>query len=378
MGVVSAPTHGPEDLEAQAELPVGNALAHDHPRAVTIHLQVDPHLGGARADQFLSQRISRLSRTRAAAIVARGDVRRADGSRLRPASRVSAKETLLLYRIPPDEDPPDLQLHLLHEDDDLVAVDKPPTLAVHPSARYYAGTLTQLFLHRRYPISGAPDAVHIPHPVHRLDRETSGVLLCARTSSAERRWKSRFVHGRVLKTYLALCRGTPTFQTTTLNWSLGVLQGLPVRIKVGPTEDGQPAATEVEVLAQHAGLCLLRCRPLTGRTHQIRAHLCAAGLPVVGDKLYGPQGDLWFAQWAATGMTPELAAALEHPRHALHAAVLSAPDACFVAPWPQDLRTLAPALAHHADAALASVQAHPQGAQRVWLAQAPLSPAAQR
>jgi 23S rRNA pseudouridine1911/1915/1917 synthase len=362
-----------DDDEVEAEvLPSVTALG--HPRAVRVIVTVDPHLGGARADQFLSQRIRRLSRTRAAAIIERGDLQRPEGRSLRPSSRVVAGEELVLWRIPPDEEPPDLSLTLLFQDDHLAVFDKPPTLAIHPSARYYAGTFTQLFLRRGYPRSQAEDAVHIPHPVHRLDRETSGVLVCARATAAERTWKNAFLKGRVEKTYLALCEGTPTFTHAVLDAPLGILKGLRVRIKVGPTPDGQPARTDVDVLWSGGGKALVRCHPRTGRTHQIRAHLSAVGLPLMGDKLYGRQGDDWFVEYADHGMTPELAASLSHTRHALHAAILQGEKHRFVAPWPMDLRALSPEAAAAADAALAREERVPDVEPTHWLARAVLPP----
>ncbi len=348
----------PEALEEDAGAPAPDVdlqqPACGHPRAVSIEMVVDPHLGGARADQFLSQRIRRLSRTRAAEIVARGDVQRPSGRVLRPSTRVVAGETLVLFRVPPDDEPPTLTLHLVHQDEQLLVLDKPPNMAVHPSARYYASTLTQLLLRRGYPVSTAPDAVRVPHPVHRLDRETSGVLVCARTASTEKRWKDAFFKSRVKKTYLALCQGTPTFTHTVLDMPLGLQDGLPVRIKMGPHPQGQPAQTDVEVLWQGAGRCLVACRPLTGRTHQIRAHLSAVGLPILGDKLYGPQGDAWFARYADGGLTDELRGALAHERQALHAAVLEGEGLTLLSRWPDDLRGLHPEAAPAADVLLAS------------------------
>jgi 23S rRNA pseudouridine1911/1915/1917 synthase len=263
-------------------------------------------------------------------------------------------------------------LPVLHEDSDLVVFDKPPGTAVHPSARYYFSTLTQLLRRRGYPVSTAPDAVRVPRPAHRLDRETSGVLVCARTRSAERLWKQRFLTASVHKTYLALCEGTPTWDEKALkvlDAPLGFLSGLPVRIKVGAVPGGLPSRTDAAVLWHGDGRCLLCCHPRTGRTHQIRAHLAGAGLPVVGDKLYGPQGDAWFAKYAKDGPTAELMEVMAHERHALHAAVLEADRATFIAQWPADLRALSPAAALAADAYLAS--AGWRAPLRAWMARAP-------
>jgi 23S rRNA pseudouridine1911/1915/1917 synthase len=126
----------PEALEEDAGAPAPDVdlqqPACGHPRAVSIEMVVDPHLGGARADQFLSQRIRRLSRTRAAEIVTRGDVQRPGGRVLRPSTRVVAGETLVLFRVPPDDEPPTLTLHLVHQDEQLLVLDKPPNMPCIP------------------------------------------------------------------------------------------------------------------------------------------------------------------------------------------------------------------------------------------------------
>lgn len=326
--------------------------AHLTPGAVPIGMVVDPHLGGARADQFLCYRIKRLSRTRAARIISNGDLQRGGGVALRPSSRVVAGEQLTLWRVPPDQEPGEVRLGMLWLDHELVVFDKPPDMAVHPSARYYRTTLTQVLRRRGFPLSTAADAVRVPRPAHRLDRETSGVLVCCRTEESERWWKARFLRGEVHKTYLALCEGEPAWSSRTLDMPLGVLTGGSIRIKMGEVANGQPAQTDVEVVWRGSGRTLMCCKPRTGRTHQIRAHLSLAGFPVVGDKLYGRQGDGWFARYAETGMTPELAAELAHHRHALHAAALRAGSHHFVAPWPTDLRALCPEAADAADALL--------------------------
>jgi 23S rRNA pseudouridine1911/1915/1917 synthase len=279
---------------------------------------------------------------------------------------VVAGEPLTLWRVPPDQEPSNLTLSILWQDDHLVVFDKPPGIAVHPSARYYRSTLTQLLRRWHFPPSPAPDAVRLPRPAHRLDRETSGVLLCCRTTSSERTWKARFLSARVHKTYLALCQGVPPWSSTTITIPLAVRPHSVVRIKVGPTDHGLPATTHVRVAWSGKDRSLLVCHPQTGRTHQIRAHLSLAGFPVVGDKLYGPLGDDWFARYADHGLAHDAAAQLGHTRHALHAAVLAGEDHSFVAPWPADLAALSPEAAAAAQDLLQEHAATASLAPRSW------------
>ncbi|MFH1807911.1 MAG: RluA family pseudouridine synthase [Pseudomonadota bacterium] len=303
---------------------------------ICLSLHVDPQLDGQRADQFLATKIRRLSRSRASAIVKNGDLRR-DGRALRPASRVRGDEILSLWRTPPEEPAAPESFEVLHDDDHLLVIDKPAGLAVHPSARYFRTTLTQLL--RRQ--AGSADAV-VPRICHRLDRETSGVLLLARTLDVERRLKRAFAHGQVHKTYWALVEGSVSATPQRIDIPLGPLGGA-IRIRMGAVPDAPPARTEVRLLAALGDRSLVACYPRTGRTHQIRAHLSLIGHPIVGDKIYGGQGEDWFLRWAEGGEAAASVDELGWPRQCLHARALELdPDLgvapqFFVAPWPTDL-----------------------------------------
>jgi 23S rRNA pseudouridine1911/1915/1917 synthase len=305
------------------------------PRAVVVRFFIASELDGARADVALVWKVKRLSRTRAQDIIRRGDFRLASGELLKPSSRVFEATEVALWRIPPDEPDPGASVPaVIFEDDDLLVVDKPPDLAVHPSARYLHQTLTAWLRAR------AVDD-RIAHPCHRLDRETSGVLVCAKTQAAERTVKRAFMEGTVTKAYLAVVPGVVDADFVVKKpLALQGERGL-VRIRMVDDVLGQEAETAFSpvVVDKSVDRTLLACFPRTGRQHQIRAHLFTAGMPIIGDKLYA-MGDTWFDAYTRGDANLD---ELLHTRHALHAASLRLDDGrVFRAPLPHDLRMLLP------------------------------------
>ena len=325
---------------------------------IYIPLVVDTARDGFRLDRFLASRITRLSRTRVQQIVAAGRVRRADTGEvlLRPAQRLRAGEALVLERPAPSEPAVVLDYHVLHEDPDLLVLDKPAGLPVHPSARYHLHTLTALMRARL-------GAGHGWEMAHRLDRETSGVLVFGRHGGSARTLKRAFFARAVEKRYWALCVGCLEGHVR-IDMSLGPAKDSQVRIKIGPrglADGGVTAATEVTPLARGefrgAPITLVECRPETGRQHQIRVHLAEIGHPLLGDKLYGLDEARFLAvvdgERAGHGTPParalaELEAELGLARHALHAASLTLDHPAhggrvrFAAPWPADLAQIMP------------------------------------
>jgi len=270
---------------------------------------VPRELAGVRLDRFIQGRIPRLSRTRANAIV-RACAYHADGRRRRPSERVREGEIVLLVRPPFEEPAAPTSFGIVYDDEAMLVVDKPPGLPVHPSASYHRNTLTFL-LRERYP-------ERTPHLAHRLDRETSGVLVCARTLEDERALKRSFERREVEKVYLAIARGRMSTDEGHIDLPLGRPdEGLHLLMEV--RSDGAPSRTRYRVVARAAEHTLVALWPETGRQHQLRVHLAALGHPIVGDKLYGPEGPQPFLEHVETGMTPELEARLGHPRQALHA-----------------------------------------------------------
>lgn len=206
---------------------------------------------------------------------------------------------------------------VLYEDDEVLAVLKPPGLPVHPTATYHRNTLTSL-LARDYGEECTPQIAH------RLDRETSGIVVCGKTREAEVALKRRFETRNVDKEYIAITRGCIEADTGTIELPLGAAEQGP-HVLMAVREDGADASTRYEVLERREGerpMTRVRLFPKTGRQHQLRVHLAAIGHPIVGDKLYGPQGHEPFLELIDTGWSQELLRRLEHPRHALHAARL--------------------------------------------------------
>ncbi|MEM8610002.1 MAG: RluA family pseudouridine synthase [Myxococcota bacterium] len=276
---------------------------------------VAPEHAGQRLDRFVQSRIPRLSRTRAQEIV-RSCAYRADGTRRRASERVRAGETVILVRPAFEEPEVPLFFDVLYEDDAVMALDKPSGLPVHPSATYHKNTLTFLLRDR------FGDAA--PRIAHRLDRETSGLLLCARTAEAERQLKNAFENRRVSKRYLAVVEGVmPDDQGRIALPMDQAKEGLHILMEVTPDGEGYPSVTRYRVVARANGRTLVALAPESGRQHQLRVHLSALGFPIVGDKLYGPQGVEPFLEYIETGMTDALQAKLGHSRQALHAYALT-------------------------------------------------------
>jgi len=286
----------------------------------------------------VQSRIPRLSRTRAQEIV-RNCAYRTDGTRRRASERVRTGETVLLVRPQFEEPHVPLFFDVLYEDAAILAVDKPSGLPVHPSATYHRNTLTFLLGER---FGDDP-----PQIAHRLDRETSGLLLCGRTPDAERELKDAFEKRRVSKRYLAIVRGVISEDEGRIELPLDqAKEGLHILMEVTPAAEGYPSATRFRVLARSDHATLVALAPESGRQHQLRVHLSALGFPIMGDKLYGPEGVQPFLEYIDTGMTDELRRRLGHHRQALHAYELtfkhpSTGDVMTLhAPLPDDLMAL--------------------------------------
>jgi 23S rRNA pseudouridine1911/1915/1917 synthase len=310
-------------------------------QAVVTVLRVPPEAAGMRLDLFVQTQLKRTSRTRTQMIVRRSAFG-ADGLRLRVNDRVYAEQRVLLWREPWDETPVPTDLPVLYEDPHLFAIAKPAGVPVHPTARYHRNTVVKLLESTR-----AGESFTL---AHRLDRETSGVLLLAKTKEADRKIKRQLeARTGIEKRYLAITWGAPEPDRFRVDLPLEIDESsrFRVRMRVARPGQGLAASTEFRALgrAEHDGrtYALLHCDLESGRQHQIRVHLAAMGCPVVGDKLYGPDPDL-FGRGADGTLTDTDRALLELDRHALHAERLSfdhpitGDRVSIEAPLPSDLR----------------------------------------
>ncbi len=307
------------------------------PRMVERRFVVEESFAGHRLDHYLKRKIPRLSRTRLQEII-RTQLSGPEGRRLKASSAVRYGDELVIRRPARAEPSCPRDLAVLYRDEHLMVVDKPAGLPVHASAKFYFNTLTRV-LSEKFP--GEPLQI-----AHRLDRETSGIMIVAHGREAASRLKTAFARKQARKTYLAVVRGVPPWadgEVHEIDLPLALTDepgALDVRMVGRP--GAPPALTRVSVAQRAACHALVRCEPVTGRQHQIRAHLAAAGHPIVGDKIYGQDDDL-FREYCARGMTPELLARLELPRHALHAASIEIAHPAtgqpmrFESPLPADL-----------------------------------------
>jgi 23S rRNA pseudouridine1911/1915/1917 synthase len=303
---------------------------------IEIPFTVEPNYAGWRLDQYLCAKMRRLSRTRVQRIIRRGLV----GDRpLKPSTRVVPGLSFRLRRRVLDEPETPADVRELHLDDAILVVDKPAGLPVHPTARYHAGTLVSV-LRRRYGADFRAD------PAHRLDRETSGLIVCGRTLRSCQTLMRAFIQGAVHKEYLAIVEGWPPEELFEVDAPIAEGTALiRIAVRIDPVA-GKPARTRFRVIQrlERSGerFSLVRAFPETGRQHQIRIHLRQAGFPIVGDKMYGPD-EGYFDRFSRRCLEAEAWERLRLPRHALHAAHLRFPhperggDVSFDAPLPGDL-----------------------------------------
>lgn len=295
-----------------------------------------------RLDRYLSASLPDISRVRLQVVIRGGGVL-VNGAPARPSYSLRAGDEVEV-KIPEEAAPAvaraqDIPLDILHEDAGFLVLNKPAGLVVHPGAGNAEGTLVNALLFHCAGLS-VIGGVERPGIVHRLDKETSGCLVVAKTDIAHRAISAQFACRLVQKTYLALVEGVPRMPHGSIQASIG--RHAVHRQKMTVSERGREASTAYRVLASLLGKTLIDCRPRTGRTHQIRVHLKHLGHPIVGDPLYGRRGGHarhFLHAWKIAFHHPETNAPLE-----------------FCAPLPADF----PDWAVEASLAVKSVPAKPQ------------------
>lgn len=274
--------------------PLGHAFGEteDAPKAEGVQISVSPGWEGHRLDFLISQELG-LSRSYATKLIRMGRVMVSWSDRVKPALKVQTGGSVSVD-LPPPEDlelqPEDVPFQVVYEDQDIVVVNKPAGLVVHPAPGHWRGTLVHGLLYR-YPEMMELNGVRRPGIVHRLDGTTSGLMVVARNGLAMESLIRSFKGRVVEKVYIAAVSGSPCPKEGEIRFPIGRDPGN--RKRMAPVDWGRDAHTTYRTLWSQGGYSLLLCQIKTGRTHQIRVHMNAIGHPLVGDRLYGgacPQG----------------------------------------------------------------------------------------
>ncbi len=290
-----------------------------------------------RLDKFLVGCLPDFSRSRLQGLIDDGLVT-IDGVAARKAGQMVDAPASVQIRIPPplptSIEPQAIPLEIVYENDDLLVVNKPAGMVVHPAAGHASGTLVNAALAHDPDIEGIGGEQR-PGVVHRLDKDTSGLILLAKNDKTQRFLQDQFRLRKIRKTYIALVDGAPPTPTGRIEAAIGRDPRDRKRMAIVPPHKGREATSEYRTLESFPSYSLLEIHPITGRTHQIRLHLAYIGCPIVGDRIYGRR-------------SPSLA--LE--RHFLHAfrLVVQLPSErqarTFEAPLPPELENILAQIRH--------------------------------
>lgn len=266
-------------------------MSSDHRPPFEADLTVENYLHGVRIDSFLVRHFRNYTPYRMQRLVRAGQVR-IEGVPAESTSRVYRGQTVRVRLLePPDHLLPaePRELEILYEDQWLVVVNKPADLVVHPCGNFSTGSLANALQAHFDRQTQLPGLIR-PGIVHRLDRLTSGVMVCPKDHLAHRHLGISWEQGRVSKAYLALVYGEPEAETGEVATPIGQWPGGgTIRMSISTDAiDPRPSRTKYEVVERFPGFSLVRARPLTGRLHQIRVHLASIGHPLLADEFYGP------------------------------------------------------------------------------------------
>ena len=257
----------------------------------TILLTAATEDGNKRLDVFLSDKVSDLTRSAAQRLIEDGHVLLHEQP-VKKNHRVSGGETILVELPDPapiEAEPQEIPLDIVYEDGDVAVINKPRGMVVHPAPGNPDGTLVNAILaHCGDSLSGVGGAVR-PGIVHRIDKDTSGLLIVAKNDRAHLRLSAQLKDHTLARVYEAVVLGNLKEDRGTVNAPIG--RSPKNRKKMAVVADGRPAVTHYEVLARYPGFTHVRCRLETGRTHQIRVHMAYLGHPLAGDPLYGRKND---------------------------------------------------------------------------------------
>ena len=294
-----------------------------------------PDDAGLRLDVWLARCLPDLSRSRLQSLIKAGNVT-CGGSAVRPRAKVTARlevEIEIPAPVSVELARENIPLAILYEDADIIVIDKPAGLVVHPAAGHADGTLVNALLYHCDDLAGI-GGERRPGIVHRLDKDTSGAMVAAKTEQAMANLGEQFKAGQVRKEYLAVVHGKPAPAAGTVKTLIGRSSHDRQKMSARPSS-GRPAVTHYRVEESWGGMSLLRVRIETGRTHQIRVHMAHIGHPVAGDRQYGRR-QMTLPIPVARQMLHAETLAFHHPR--------TGQPLEFKAPLPADLKRLIQAL----------------------------------
>jgi 23S rRNA pseudouridine1911/1915/1917 synthase len=316
----------------------------------TVELRIRPVNAGRRLDSFLAARFPDRSRAWFQKLIKGGRVL-VNGQPTKPSREIAGGEIVHVELPPPTKmeiEPENIPLDIVYEDDLMVVINKPAGMIVHPARGNWGGTLVNALAFHFQKLSGV-NGPERPGIVHRLDRDTTGVILVAKDDRAHAQMARQWENRRVKKEYLAIVEGTPNCDADVIDKPIGHHPKVREKMAIDLIS-GREAVTRYQVDRRYRGYALVTCKPLTGRTHQIRIHLASVGLKVLADAAYSSRSQLTLAD--LTGK-PEDAAQLLITRQALHARRLTiwhpmtGKQITFEAPIPEDMRRTIAALEQH-------------------------------
>ncbi|MFL6801713.1 MAG: RluA family pseudouridine synthase [Sphingomicrobium sp.] len=281
----------------------------------TIEVRLAPAHAGWRLDRALADAVPTLSRERLKTLIRTGAVATAGTALRDPASKVRGDERIEVAVPEPEpthNEPQDIPLRVVFEDEHLLVVDKPAGLVVHPAAGNRDGTLVNALLHHCGASLSGIGGVARPGIVHRIDKDTSGLLAVAKTDVAHEGLAKQFAAHSIERRYLAIVSGVPKAAEGTVDAPLARSAANRKKIAIVETGRGKRAVTHWRRVTALKGAALVECRLETGRTHQVRVHMASIGHPLLGDPIYGRAGKTH----------RKLLTELHFHRQALHAAEL--------------------------------------------------------
>ena len=309
----------------------------------TIDVRLAPAHAGWRLDRALADAVPTLSRERLKALI-RGGAVEAEGKALRdPALKVRGEEAIRVAvpePAPAHNEPQDIPLTIIFEDEHLLVIDKPAGLVVHPAAGNFDGTLVNALLHHCGGSLSGIGGVARPGIVHRIDKDTSGLLVVAKTDVAHEGLAKQFAAHSIDRRYLAIVNGVPKVKQGAVEAPLARSAANRKKIAIVEGGRGKRAVTHWRRLDVLKDAALVECRLETGRTHQVRVHMASIGHPLVGDPVYGRAGKTH----------GKILKELQFQRQALHAAELGFTHPAtkhrlsFSSPMPPDMQELFNAL----------------------------------